>query len=73
MKGDLLVDQSEVPERIFATGTRPIAVHAEDQARINERRQLFAGQTDPAVHFQIQDSQAALNATQLALGLSKKY
>jgi len=73
MKGDLLVDQSEVLETIFATGTRPIAVHAEDQARINERRQLFAGQTDPAVHSQIQDSQAALNATQLALGLSKKY
>lgn len=73
MKGDLLVDQSEVLEKIFATGTRLIAVHAEDQARISERRQLFAGETDPAVHSQIQDSQAALNATQLALGLSKKY
>jgi dihydroorotase len=31
------------------------------------------GITDPAVHSKIQDNQAALNATQLALKLSKKY
>ncbi|MBC6453641.1 MAG: dihydroorotase [Hormoscilla sp. SP5CHS1] len=73
MKGDLLIDQSEVLERIFATGTRLIAVHAEDQARISERQQLFVGETNPAVHSQIQDSQAALNATVQVLGLSKKY
>lgn len=71
--GDLLVDQEAALEAIFARGTRLIAVHAEDQARINQRRQEFAGITDPAVHSQIQDNQAALNATQLALRLSKKY
>jgi dihydroorotase len=60
MHGQLLVDQDEALEAIFATGSRLIAVHAEDQNRINERRQLFAGQTDPAVHSQIQDNQAAL-------------
>lgn len=73
MKGDLLVDREEVLERIFASGERLIAVHAEDQARINTRRQLFAGRTDPAVHSQIQDNEAALLATKLVLKLSRKY
>jgi dihydroorotase len=71
--GDLLVSTAEALEPIFAKGDRLIAVHAEDQARINQRKLEFAGSTDPAVHSQIQDNQAALNATQLALGLSKKY
>ena len=73
MHGQLLVDRTTALESIFAQGKRLIAVHAEDQARINQRRQEFAGTNDPAVHSQIQDNQAALIATQLALGLSKKY
>jgi dihydroorotase len=73
MQGDLLVDDEATLEAIFAKGERLIAVHAENQARILQRRQEFAGITDPAVHSQIQDSQAALLATQLALKLSKKY
>ncbi|VXD18714.1 dihydroorotase [Planktothrix paucivesiculata] len=73
MHGDLLIDQEEILETIFAKGDRLIAVHAENQARINQRRQEFAGITDPAIHSTIQDNQAALEATQLALKLSKKY
>jgi len=73
MHGQLLVDQETALESIFAKGERLIAVHAEDQARIKQRRQEFAGIHDPAIHSQIQDNQAALLATQLALGLSKKY
>jgi dihydroorotase len=69
----LLVDGEAYLEAIFAQGNRLIAVHAEDQARINQRRQEFAGIHDPAIHSQIQDNQAALLATQLALKLSKKY
>jgi dihydroorotase len=71
--GALLVEDEAVLERIFAHGDRLIAVHAEDQARIRERRKEFAGITDPAIHSQIQDNQAALSATQLALRLSKTY
>ena len=73
MHGLLLVSLEENLEPIFAQGKRLIAVHAEDQARINDRRQKFAGITDPAIHSQIQDEEAALNATKLALKLSKKY
>ncbi|XQQ07064.1 MAG: dihydroorotase [Leptolyngbya sp. IPPAS B-1204] len=73
MHGPLLIDREPVLEEIFAHGNRLIAVHAEDQDRILQRRQQFAGITDPAIHSQIQDNQAALQATQLALKLSKKY
>jgi dihydroorotase len=73
MHGDLLIDQEEILESIFAKGDRLIAVHAENQARINQRRQEFAGITDPAIHSTIQDNQAALEASQLALKLAKKY
>jgi dihydroorotase len=71
--GHLLVAQEAAIDAIFAQGDRLIAVHAEDQARINERRKEFAGIHDPAIHSQIQDNQAALLATKLALKLSKKY
>lgn len=71
--GPLSVDTAETIEPIFAVGTRLIAVHAEDQARIMARRKLFEGETDPATHTKIQDNETALNATKLALALSKKY
>lgn len=77
MKGDLLVDTEEKLEPIFAKGSRLIAVHAEDQARITQRREdlaeAIARGDNPAIHSEVQDVQAALNATKLALKLSKKY
>ncbi len=72
--GALLVDDEAVTERIFANGSRLIAVHAENQARIRQRREEFAPRYgEPAIHSEIQDAQAAMLATQLALKLSKKY
>ncbi|MDF0555963.1 dihydroorotase [Kamptonema sp. UHCC 0994] len=73
MHGPLLVGGEEKLEAIFSNGNRLIAVHAEDQARIEQRRQEFAGSIDPAIHSQIQDNEAALLATKLALKLSQKY
>ena len=73
MHGPLLVDTEEKLEPIFARGKRLIAVHAENQARIDERKKEFAGISDPAIHSQIQDNETALLATKMALKLSKKY
>lgn len=81
MHGELLVDEEAALDPIFyrnletdpPTANRLIAVHAEDQTRIRQRRAEFAGITDPAIHSKIQDNLAALQATQLALKLSKKY
>jgi dihydroorotase len=71
--GSLLVNREEDLERIFANGTRLIAVHAEDEARILARKAQFAGRTDPAAHSELRDNECALIATRLALSLSKKY
>ncbi len=71
--GDLLVDKAEDLERIFANGERLIAVHAEDEARIRARREQFRNRHDVAVHSEIRDNRCALQATELALTLSKKY
>ncbi|NET42352.1 dihydroorotase [Okeania sp. SIO2B3] len=73
MHGPLLVDTEEKLEPIFARGKRLIAVHAENQARIDERKKEFAGISNPAIHSQIQDNETALLATKMALKLSKKY
>lgn len=73
MHGDLLMDDPAIVEKIFAQGKRLIAVHAEDQARINSRRQEFANKHHVSIHSVIQDNTAALLATKFAVGLSKKY
>lgn len=73
MHGPLLVDTEAALEAIFARGKRLIAVHAEDRARIEQRRSQFAGIHDPKIHSQIQDNLAALIATQLAVKLANKY
>jgi dihydroorotase len=71
--GALLVSREAELEPIFANGRRLIAVHAEDQSRIVARRKQFADNSSPGIHSVIQDEIAALNATKLALKLSKKY
>jgi dihydroorotase len=73
MHGQLLIDSEAILENIFAHGDRLIAVHAEDQTRINQRRQEFSGISDPQVHSLIQDNESALIATKRALSLSRKY
>jgi dihydroorotase len=71
--GSLLVSEPEALERIFSNGTRLIAVHAEDEARLRERQQRYAGVTDPKLHSEIRDVQAALLASQLAIELSDRH
>ncbi len=75
--GTLLVHSDEDLERIFANGSRLIAVHAEDEERLRARKQAFLSEgkqvTSVAVHSQIRDDQSALLATQRAVELSKKF
>ncbi|MCK6548158.1 dihydroorotase [Myxococcota bacterium] len=71
--GDLLVNERADLERIFASGRRLIAVHAEDEARLRARKPLFAHRTDPAAHTELRDAECARLATELAMELSEKY
>ncbi len=71
--GNLLVADRSDLEKIFATGRRLIAVHAEDDARLKARKAEFAGRTDPAAHPEIRDVTSALMASQLAVELSEAH
>ena len=48
--GTLLVNEREALERIFNGTGGLIAVHAEDEKRMDERRELIEGRTDIAAH-----------------------
>ena len=73
--GVLECSDPAVQEAVFARGRKLIAVHAEDQQRIRQRRQqLLAPGPRPAdLHSIIQDPEAAMLATQQALRLSERF
>lgn len=71
--GDLLVDNAEDLEKIFATGNRLIAVHAEDNHMILENQKKFKDSTDFNDHYRVRTVEAALKATKLAVSLALKY
>jgi dihydroorotase len=71
--GDLLVDEQQHLEQIFAGTGGIIAVHAEDETRLNQRRQQFDGRSDVAAHAEWRDSECALIATKRAVALAKAH
>lgn len=71
--GDLLVDEQEALERIFAETTLPITAHCEDEATVRANRARLAGTTDVADHSRIRDHQAAIVATRRALDLARRH
>jgi hypothetical protein len=70
--GDLLVTDPDVLDRIFRTANKLIAVHAEDERRLIERKASLPAD-HPRDHPVLRDATAALMATKQAVGLSLKY
>jgi len=71
--GDLLVDDQDTLERIFAETTLPITAHCEDEATVRANAQRLAGTTDVADHSRIRDHEAALIATRRVFDLAKRH
>lgn len=71
--GDLLVHEQDQLENIFANTNGIIAVHAEDEERLQLRSKDFRNRTDIASHAQYRDVECALMATKRAVALAKKY
>lgn len=71
--GDLLVDEQEALERIFAETTLPICAHCEDEATVRANKARYADSTDVADHSKIRDHAAAVVATRRALDLAKRH
>jgi dihydroorotase len=71
--GDLLVDDQDALERIFAETTLPITAHCEDEATIRANAQRLAGTTNVADHSRIRDHQAAIVTTRRAMDLAFRH
>ena len=70
--GTLLVSDRVALEKIFTETAGLIAVHAEDEDRMNERKKLVEGRTDIAAHAYYRDDITALLATKLSVELAVK-
>jgi dihydroorotase len=70
--GDLLVDDEAALDRILAATRRRSAFHAEDEERLNARKDIRrAG--DPSSHPEWRDPEAALIATRRLVRLAEKH
>lgn len=70
--GNLLVAEDEALARVLASGTRRVAIHAEDEARMNERAAEYRIDGDPSSHPVWRDDESAMIATKRILRLARE-
>jgi dihydroorotase len=71
--GDLLVDDQDVLERIFAETTLPICAHCEDETTVRANAARLAGTHDVVDHSRIRNHAAAIVATKRAIDLAIRH
>lgn len=71
--GDLLVDQQEALERIFAETTLPLTAHCEDEATVRANSERLQGGKSIHDHSKIRDHAAARISTARAIDLATRY
>ncbi len=75
--GDLLVDDQEALEHIFAETTLPICAHCEDETTVRANSARLAGRmserADVADHSRIRDHAAALISTKRTFDLARRH
>jgi dihydroorotase len=71
--GNLLVDDQDALERIFAETTLPICAHCEDETTVRDNQKRYAGSSDVATHSLVRDHQAALTSTRRAIDLATRH
>lgn len=75
--GNMLVDSTSTVERIFAEVPALIAVHAEDEKLIGERRRAvterYGEELEMEFHPVIRNHEVCRRATERAVGLARKY
>ncbi len=70
--GDLLVEDDATLELVLRHGRRRVAVHAEDEARLRERRPIAESRAHPSAHPEWRDVDSALLATRRLLRLAER-
>lgn len=71
--GNLLVDEQEALERIFAETSLPICAHCEDEATVRANAAALNGGADYTDHSRIRDNNAAIIATRRAVELAERH
>jgi dihydroorotase len=69
--GSLLVETDEDLRAVLTNGTRRVAIHSEDEARLRDRFALVRGGADPGKHPLWRDVETALTATRRLLALAR--
>jgi len=70
--GDLLVPDDPTLERVLRSGRRRVAVHAEDEYRLRERKAALRPGSTVVQHPEVRDVDCALAATTRLLDLAEK-
>lgn len=70
--GDLLADEDDVLRRILRHGRRRLAVHAEDETRLRERKYIALDSGDVRQHPVWRDVESALKASQRIVRLAEE-
>lgn len=68
--GSLLVDDDNALARVLASGMRRVAIHAEDEARMNARKELRV-EGDASSHPVWRDDESAMIATRRIIALAR--
>lgn len=71
--GNLLVDDQQVLEEIFAETRLPICAHCEDEATVRANAEKYSAETDVAFHSRVRDHEAALIATRRSIDLALRH
>ena len=71
--GNLLVDEQEALERIFADTTLPVTAHCEDEATVRANAERLGGGRTIHDHSKIRDHAAARIATARAVDLARRH
>lgn len=71
--GDLLVDDQDALERIFAQTSLPICAHCEDETTVRANAARLGGGQSYADHSRIRDHAAAVIATRRAVDLARRH
>ena len=69
--GSLLVDDDRALARVLASGKRRVAIHAEDEGRMNARKDLRV-EGDPSSHPVWRDDESAMIATRRIVALARE-
>ncbi len=71
--GSLLVADDETLAAVFANGRRRVALHAEDEQRLKERKPIAEQAAHPRAHPDWRDAETAKRATWRALALARRF